>query len=170
MREFLHFRISKITIYVGLFIIISASFMRQVIGFIQARIGNEGVAILMGLMMISACLAFFIFVTKKRVHAIKTPVLILVLIAGLILAWQVKFPAEKIHVLEYGILGWLATRDLIKVRRRNTAAILACVFCIAMGILDEIFQGILPYRVYDVRDIVFNGLGGAWGVILYLLT
>lgn len=171
-QNFLHFQISKITIFVSLFIIVSASFASQVIEFIQSYIGDKRVTTLIGLMMIVVCLLFLIFVTKKRIHVIKTPALILVLIIGLILAWQVKYPAEKVHYLEYGVLGWLAARDLIRVNitRKKSAIILAAFFCIAIGIVDELFQRILPYRVYDVRDIAFNGIGGILGIILYLLT
>lgn len=169
-QNFLHFQISKITLFVSLFIIISASFASQVIEFIQAYIGDKRVTTLIGLMMIVVCLLFLIFVTKKRIHVIKTPALILVLIIGLILAWQVKYPAEKVHFLEYGILGWLAVRDLIKVNRKKIAVILAFVFCVGIGILDELFQAVLPYRVYDVRDIAFNGIGGILGIISFLLT
>ncbi len=139
-------------------------------GFIQTHFGKGGVTILLGLVMIIPSLLFLIFVMKKRIHAIKTPAFILVLITGLILAWQVRFPAEKIHVLEFGILGWLATRDLIKVNRKKIAIILACLFCAAVGILDEAFQAVLPYRVYEVRDIAINCAGGVWGIILYVLT
>ena len=138
--------------------------------FIQVYIGKEKVIILLGLTMIIVCLMFLIFTMKKKIHAIKTPALILVLITGLILAWQIKIPVEKVHILEYGVLGWFIARDLIKVKRKNTGIILACIFCIVVGVLDELFQAVLPYRVFDLRDIVFNGLGGAWGIILYILS
>ena len=138
--------------------------------FIQVYIGKEKVIILLGLIMIIVCLMFLIFTMKKKIHAIRTPALILVVITGLILAWQIKIPVEKVHILEYGVLGWFIARDLIKVKRKNMGIILACIFCIVVGVLDELFQAVLPYRVFDLRDIVFNGLGGAWGIILYLLA
>lgn len=170
IKDFLDFRISKITIFFSVFILISTSFMRQVLEFIQSYIGGGGVKILLALIMIAASLAFLIFVMKKRVHAIKTPTLILLIILGLILAWQVKYPAEKVHILEYGLLGWLATKDLIKVNGKSKAIISAAIFCIVVGIIDEAFQAVLPYRFYDIRDIIFNGLGGIWGIVLYLLA
>lgn len=169
-EKLLRFNISKITILVALFIIISASFMRQVVEFFQKHVGVEWTAALMGLLMIIACLFFLILVTKKQIHAIRTPALTIVVIAGLILAWQAEYPAEKIHILEFGALGWLSARDLVGLNRKKRGIVLGCLFCIAVGILDELFQAVLPYRVFDVRDILFNGLGGVWGVILYLLT
>ena len=169
MLKYINFKISKITIFVGLFIIISASFARQVIEFLQGLIGRKETTALLGLMMIIACLVFLVFVTKKNIHFIKTPVTIFVLIMGLILAWQTKYPAEKIHLLEYGVLGWLAVDDLLKINRKAKAVILASFFCLDVGILDELFQAFLPYRVCDIRDVIMNGIGGVWGVILYLL-
>jgi VanZ family protein len=170
IQNLLNFRVSKITVFFGLFIIISAAFMNQLVEYIQSYIGKKGVEAFLALLMILACLVFLIFVTQKGIHTIRTPSIIVVLAAGLILAWQVKFPAEKIHVLEYGFLGWLAAKDLIKVNKKGTGIVLACLFCIFVGILDEAFQRVLPYRVYEVRDMAINALGGAWGVILYLLT
>ena len=32
----------------------------------------------------------------------------------------------------------------------------------------EVFQLFLPYRVGDVRDIVFGVLGGLWGGVIYI--
>lgn len=107
---------------------------------------------------------------KKRTIFLNILLFGIVLTIGMVLAWQIKIPEEKIHILEYAILGWFAGRDLIKTNKKIKGAILACIFCTIVGILDEIFQAILPYRVYDLRDIVFNSLGGAWGVILYLLS
>lgn len=170
MAQYVNFKISRITIFVGLFIIISASFTRQVIEFLQALIGGKETTALLGLMMIIACLVFLIFATKKNIHFIKTPLTILVLIMGLILAWQTEYSAEKIHLLEYGVLGWLAANDLLKINRKEIAIILASFFCLDVGILDELFQAVLPYRVCDIRDVVMNSIGGIWGIILYLLT
>jgi VanZ family protein len=35
-----------------------------------------------------------------------------------------------------------------------------------IGILDELFQAVLPNRVGDIRDVVINSIGVAWGVLL----
>ena len=116
-------------------------------------------------------LSFLISVAiKKRTIFLNILLFGIVLTIGMVLAWQIKIPEERIHILEYAILGWFAGRDLIKTNKKIKGAILACIFCTIVGILDEIFQAILPYRVYDLRDIVFNSLGGAWGLILYLLS
>ena len=164
------YKISKTTIAVALFIIISASFMRQLLGLMQTHLGEKGVTILLGLILIVSGLAFLIFAIRNRPGLRKILALIAILSIGLLLSSQIKIPVEKIHLLEYAILGWFAARDLIKANKKAKAAFLACAIGIAVGILDELFQAVLPYRVFELRDIVFNGLGTAWGVTLYLLS
>ena len=166
----LRFRISKITIFVGAFIIASASFVRQAIEFMRGLIGKEAVVALTGSLIIGACLALLIYVIKKKGFRENAVPLILVLTAGLILVWQIETYVERIHLMEYGILGWMATRDLMKDKKRGKDFILACLFCMIAGILDEAFQMVLPYRVFDIRDIAFNALGGVWGAVLYLMS
>ncbi len=117
-----------------------------------------------------SALSFLIFIIRKSSNFIKIIAFITVLTIGIVLAWQIKIAIEKIHILEYGILGWFAGRDLIKTNKKIKGAILACIFCTIVGILDEIFQAILPYRVCEIRDVMLNTLGGAWGLVLYLLS
>ena len=135
---------------------------------VKAHIGEAGFIILIGLILASTGLAFLIFTIRNHAGWVKTCVLILILIAGLALAWQMRIPVERIHILEYGVLGWFAGRDLIIKNRKIRGVILVCILVAVVGILDEAFQAILPYRYFDLRDIGFNSLGGAWGVILYL--
>ena len=163
-------QISKLTFGIGISIIVSASFARQIADFAKANLGEKGFTVLLEAIFVISVLSFLIFIIKKSSNFIKIIVFITVLTIGIVLAWQIKIAIEKIHILEYAILGWSAGRDLIKTNKKIKGAILACIFCIIVGILDERFQAILPYRVYDLRDIVFNSLGGAWGVILYLLS
>ncbi len=171
-QNFLHFKISRTTVFISLFIIISASFMRQVLEFIQAYIGKSGITILLWLLMTAGCIAVFaLYIIKKRVPVIKTSALAFLLIMGLVLSWRMKGPMEeKVHILEYAVLGWLATKDLIKVNKKVAGIALACLFCVAVSISDEVFQAVLPYRVFDIRDIVLNGLATLWGILIYLLS
>lgn len=125
---------------------------------------------MLGAIFVISALSFLIFIIRKGPNFIKIIVFITVLAIGIVLAWQIKIPIEKIHILEYGILGWFVGRDLVKTNTKFRAAILTYVFCTSVGILDELLQAILPYRIYDLRDIIFNSLGGAWGLILYLLS
>jgi len=64
----------------------------------------------------------------------------------------------------------LASRDAFKNKRKIVAVGHVIIFTFFFGFLDEGFQAILPYRYYDLRDIVFNYLGALWGLMLFLLT
>ncbi len=170
IKDAFRLKFSKITLLFALFIIVSVTFMRQLVELAQRHIGWSGVKIILAGIMIASSALFLIWVIKKGVHPVRTPAIILVLLTGLVLAWQTKYPVEKIHILEYGALGLLAARDLMKIKGNSPAIILACIFCLLIGFVDELVQAILPYRVYDVRDIAFNSLGSVWGIILYLLA
>lgn len=77
-----------------------------------------------------------------------------------------KYPIERIHFLEYGLLGALI---LIAFNRhiKNWLSIifsLNLVYWIGLG--DEAIQGILANRVGEIRDSVINLFSGALGIAL----
>lgn len=168
-------RFSKLTIFIALYIIISASFMLQVFNFIRARIGETGLVILVGLILVTSALCFFVrliinSVRRKRFNLLKALVAASALVMILTLAWQIENFAERIHVAQFVVLGWFAARDLTKQDKKVKGTILACLFCVVVGIVDEIFQAVLPYRFFDLNDIVANSAGGCWGMALFLIT
>lgn len=167
--------LSKTTILIALCIIISASFMLQLMRFLQGHIGRDGLIILVGLMLVVPGLAFLIYtiidgIKGKTFDPGKVFVQAVVLSMIVVLAWQIENYAERIHVAEFVLLGWFAGRDMIKTGKGARGVILACAFCAGVGLLDEIFQAILPHRFFDLNDIISNTLGGGWGTVLYIIT
>ncbi len=86
--------------------------------------------------------------------------------AGLALAMEV--PQERLHLVEYGalaLLGRAAIAESVAVRalggRVSSVDVWALGAVTAIGWLDEAIQGILPNRIYDLRDVAFNGLAAA---------
>jgi len=138
--------------------------------FVKAIIGEQGFVFLIGAVGVVFLLSFLILIIKKGSSFIKILIVIVVLIVGMWLTWQLKITEEKIHILEFALLGWLASRDLVKSNRKVRGIILALAFTITVGILDEVFQGILPYRYFQWSDIGLNSAGGFWGIGLYLLS
>jgi len=75
---------------------------------------------------------------------------------------------ERLHLLEYGVLA-LGFRAALEARRRRgalggsagRAAVGAWLLTALAGWLDEGIQGLLPNRIYDLRDVGFNALAGA---------
>ncbi len=74
----------------------------------------------------------------------------------------VATPEERTHLFEYSLVAALVHEALLE-RRENgrrvpVPAILALVISILLGWLDEGIQSLLPNRVYDTIDILFNAL------------
>lgn len=85
-----------------------------------------------------------------------------------------KLPEEKLHFLEYGLLGALLFEACRERARRSgggrfRAALLAAVLAGLAGWGDEGIQALLPNRFYDVHDILWNLIGSTL-VILALFS
>ena len=77
--------------------------------------------------------------------------------------------AERTHLIEYGIAALLAF-EALKERKRNggwapVPALGAVFLTFGFGVVDECIQLVLPSRVFDLRDIVFNGLAAIMAVL-----
>ncbi len=81
------------------------------------------------------------------------------------LGLEMEVPQERLHLAEYGALAVLlrtafaerfAGRDASG--RAPNLDILTVGAATAVGWLDELVQGILPNRQYDLRDVGFNAL------------
>ena len=90
--------------------------------------------------------------------------------AGCALAMEV--PQERLHLVEYGALA-LLLREAIAAsvaarpggRRVSNVDVWALGAATATGWLDEAVQGILPNRMYDLRDVGFNALAAALALV-----
>lgn len=69
----------------------------------------------------------------------------------------IPLPVERIHFIEYGVLGWLSYWAFGRK---------AFVYVITIGIIDELIQGVLPNRFFDMRDILMNIVGGGLGIAM----
>ena len=88
---------------------------------------------------------------------------------GVALAYWLAFirienPAERTHLLEYGIVAALIHQALQE-RANNgrvvpNPAILTVVATALLGLLDECIQAIIPSRFFDWRDVGFNAFAG----------
>ncbi len=66
-------------------------------------------------------------------------------------------PVVRIHVIQYGILGWMCYWAGGKK---------AFFYVTFVGILDEIVQKFLPNRVCDPVDVVINLISAYFGIFL----
>lgn len=66
------------------------------------------------------------------------------------------------HLIEYGVLAWLALRALAASGlRRRKAMGTALLFCVVFAASDEWHQTFVPGRYGKVRDVALDVLGAA---------
>ncbi len=96
----------------------------------------------------------------KNLNKILFSIIIIIIFSYLI--FSLKLPEERLHYIEYGILGFMIFKTLKNSSTKNL--IYGITFVFAIGIIDEIIQYFLPNRVGDIRDIFMNLGGGALGL------
>lgn len=161
----------KITVALGIFIVISAAFMQQVRNWL---FGLFGKAAMEGALQLSFALLILLIVryaVVKRAGLLRIASLsVLCVLAYLFSSWQPYF-SERTHVVTYGLLGYCAAKDFLRTRRcvewKRIAS--ALIFAAVISGLDELFQAALPYRVGDVRDFFTNIVSSVFGVCIFLL-
>jgi len=76
---------------------------------------------------------------------------------------------ERTHLIEYGVLSVFILEALSERARMSQLLVapplLAIALTAAVGVFDECIQAILPNRVFDPLDILFNILAGATAVV-----
>lgn len=72
-------------------------------------------------------------------------------------------PAERIHVVEYGILGFLLFKACGIGNFKGL--VVSSIFASVVGLVDEVIQWMLPNRVGDIKDVVINSISGILGAI-----
>lgn len=163
-------RFSKLTIGFGLYIIISASFMRQVRSFLIGTFGDQALRVGFLTIFFLVVTLYLIYIYRSKVTVGKIGLSLFVFALAFLLILLQRFFAERLHVLEYGILGYLALRDLsLRGKYIGKNIIYMVCFVSMVSLLDEGFQWILPYRYFDVRDLATNMISGILGATQYFI-
>jgi VanZ family protein len=82
---------------------------------------------------------------------------------------------ERIHLLEYGLLGAVLYHAFVLHAQRagpgrwRWPALGAFVLATTLGWLDEGIQHLLPNRYYDLRDVGLNALAAGMAILLVAL-
>ncbi len=105
---------------------------------------------------------------KVRPGGAEVAVAIGVTTAYLLVFTRMTVPTERSHLIEYGVVGILIFEALTERashgRRVPLPPLLAVLATATLGVLDEGIQAILPSRVFDPVDILFNLLAGTMAV------
>ncbi|MFQ5647198.1 MAG: VanZ family protein [bacterium] len=105
---------------------------------------------------------FFLAYLSKRLGFFEITVVSFFLLMGIIASIKYSIPEERIHFLEYGILGHLVLKAAGN--KRKSGLWFSLLFVIIIGIGDEAMQVFLPNRVGDLKDVYMNIFGGCLGV------
>ncbi len=145
---------------------ITIPFGRSLLNFLKGLLGTSfslwvnGVLVMMG---VALSTFFWIHRTLNRRQWMT---LLAVYLVMAVIAGRMPIPEERIHLLEYAGLGYLIGY-VLQPRLQNILLYnraLGLVFLIGFG--DELIQGMLPSRVFDLRDILFDAVGGITGIII----
>ena len=82
---------------------------------------------------------------------------------------RIEIPEERTHLIEYAVLAALINQALQE-RSRNGRHVSALSFVsfgatALLGFIDESIQALIPTRVFDWRDVGFNGLAALVAVL-----
>jgi hypothetical protein len=167
----MHYKLSSITLGYAAFIIISAAFMLGVRNFLFCIFGDFTMNAYVRLSFVFFGVIAIICAIKKTLSFARiTMILSLFILTYFFSAWQPYF-SERSHVLTYGLLGFLAARDLLAAGKNMFTKNLfkAIIFAALISGADELFQSLLPYRVCDFRDFVTNDISAIFGIALLLV-
>lgn len=102
---------------------------------------------------------------RRRPRGIEIVVVLGIAAVCLMIFVRMAIPvAERTHLIEYGVLSIFIYEALAERARSGgrvyVPAVLAILLTTTLGIIDEYIQLLLPHRIFDPRDILFNFLAG----------
>lgn len=98
-----------------------------------------------------------------------TSLAVLGFVYGYVLRYQCKFPAERLHLVEYGFLAFLIYCALSFDFSHRISLLFAFLCSSGFGMFDESIQYILPNRKFELRDIMTNIIAALLGVLVTAL-
>ncbi len=131
----------------------------------DAGLLNAGVFVLACLMVLAAAVTQGL---KKKPGRAEILVALGVSAAYLLVFVRMTSPVERSHLVEYGVVAVFVYEALRERagngRRVPVPALLAVVATSLVGAVDELLQLLLPSRVFDPVDILFNVVAAVMAV------
>ena len=152
-----------IIIYV-IFIYVSLPFFPAFISTLRGFISKESLNLLSLVMSISFFLLLSVWIYNKKYKLNQFLLIISPLLLMTYLSLSLDVWVERIHFIEYAVLGLLISRT-VNVRILHGMIYTGCLVTL-IGAVDEIIQWFLPNRVGDIRDVFMNSVGGLSGLWL----
>ena len=152
-----------IVVYV-LFIYVSLPFFPAFISTLRGFISKELLNLLSLVLSISFFLLLSVWIYNKKYKLKQFLLIISPLLLLTYLSLSLDVWVERIHFIEYAVLGLLISRA-VDVRTLQEIIYTGCLITL-IGAVDEIIQWFLPNRVGDMRDVFMNSVGGLSGLWL----
>ncbi len=143
-----------------LIIYLSLPFTPTLLSRLYRHFGKSGLEILFLGLSIFFLSGVYFFFKNSSLLATSLAIALSVIILSLS-SFFLKLPGERIHFIEYAILGILIRRAC---QLSGWPSWPALVIVFAVGVMDEIVQALLPNRVGELKDIWLNLAGGFWGI------
>ena len=130
----------------------------------------QAVFFVFGMLMVSAAVIAHGLRTKPG----KVEISILLGIVAVYVMFIFRLGApERSHLMEYSVLAIFIHKALVERAGQEKQifkpALLAAVIAFLIGVLDESIQIVLPNRVFDPQDILFNGIAVTMAIASSLL-
>jgi len=120
-------------------------------------------------LFILLALAVFKHRLKGKSPATLAGIAAILLIYAFLLIYETPIAVEKLHLIEYGFMTYLALRVVRNVRPTDLKYLIVILTVTLIGIGDELMQEVIPIRVCDVRDMLMNSLAGLLALVLLIL-
>lgn len=125
-------------------------------------------AFAVGMILVVITLALLAF--RSRWHSRELAIVFGTVAVFWLLAVRIASPAERTHLVEYAVVAALLYEVLVERTRQGARVpmpwLLAFVGAFASGCVDESIQALIPSRVFDPRDLLFNALAAALAVMV----
>ena len=136
---------------------------------LAAELGESGIGA--GLFVVCCLLVLATVVTQGLTSLPRRDeigVAIGVVAAYILVFVRMSVPTERSHLIEYGVVAIFIYEALLERashgRRVPVPALLAIIVTSLAGVLDEMIQSLIPSRVFDPQDILFNVLAAVMAV------
>ena len=134
--------------------------MRSILDFLKDNLGGDTMGMLLNAALILAAAGLAGAGARRGIESLAQIVLCLAIMGWAV--YQLDIPEERVHFLQYGLLGIL----VFMTRRSGSWWELGALagFVVLVGIGDELIQWWLPNRVGDLRDVAMNAGAGVLGL------
>lgn len=141
---------------------------RNVVTWIENLFGPAAISLITPLLAVAFAGILFIWIVRNSSGPAAVLKFFTLALAGcLILLYLKGNPVEQIHLVEYGLVGFIG---YLSSGARSGRASAGCILpwlliVLVVGLLDEVIQHFLPMRVFDWRDVFINGLSAVLGFV-----